>query len=871
MKPKLTLPERERLLKRVLAGEPVSSLCREAGISRVLIYRWLHRYKDSVQFKNLKDRETQAKLMTTAVSPKKGEIAERPHYPVTIRIRAIESVLSQNKSITQVCRDFNISKTIFYRWLNRYKQAGQTGERLQVDTRKQALPETTEPRLFDENKAVAALEDRKPFIEKYPNQVSDEYEDLILDAAAHYPELSSHKLVDMLPMVGNRPVVGNHGVQNVLRRHNLTTYLERFAYAQTKTKTPPAVATFKLLLSFLQYIFRLPFKTRNRLLQIIGFTAIPFTGAIFLLGFINYIRMFANAPSLLAGAGYFVSSLALLFGLFFFLYSLKYYLSVILVLGYSRYALTKEGTKITSLPGAATTTPGLLPDLSGVELSRHPFVSVHLPLYNEKRVVNRLLEAATSINYDNFEVIVCDDSTDETKDIVMEWKNHPRVKILHRDNRIGYKGAALSQAVKVMDPRTEFVLVFDADFIPFPDAIEQFLKYGQVTYTSLDKKIYSKSKVAAFQGYQWHVLNKSENWITRGVRTEYAGSYIIERSGEEIYGGIKQIAGSVYLIRADILKRFGWGTSITEDFELTLRLYADGYKVVYTPYIQAPSECVSTIKRLIRQRMRWAEGHSFNIKKMFRHLLLSPHATLAEKMEFLYLSPYYLQSFFFLLGTLFWFAAEVVFHARLPFWTEVWGWSLVLTNLFSLPLMNIVGLFLEEAEEKDYLGIFSFVGLTYIVTPFQAYASVKGFLEKEEGPWFRTPKTGRITDTFRRGKFVAWFNWIFGKPQVAKLTANNFVAPAYLYGTCDTSSMYSQQNKLTQWSSRQLSLVHSAWARNDNGDFRLSNHRKGRVRRGMLALFLILVLLLGHLSPMTFMMDVGTARAVSEEYLDPKA
>jgi len=122
----------------------------------------------------------------------------------------------------------------------------------------------------------------------------------------------------------------------------------------------------------------------------------------------------------------------------------------------------------------------------------------------------------------------------------------------------------------------------------------------------------------------------------------------------------------------------------------------------------------------------------------------------------MYLSPYYLQSAFFVVGTLSWFISEVIFKVRLPFWTSIWGWSLVLTNLFALPLMNLVGLFLEESEEKDYLGLLSFVILSYILAPFQAYASVKGFLEKEEGPWFRTPKTGRITDIFERGRFYRW-------------------------------------------------------------------------------------------------------------------
>ncbi|MFC1727828.1 kelch repeat-containing protein, partial [Patescibacteria group bacterium] len=134
--------------------------------------------------------------------------------------------------------------------------------------------------------------------------------------------------------------------------------------------------------------------------------------------------------------------------------------------------------------------------------------------------------------------------------------------------------------------------------------------------------------------------------------------------------------------------------------------------------------------------------------------------TFMEKLEVFYLAPYYLQAFFFIIGTLSWLISETIFQVKLPFWTELWGWSLVLTNLFSLPLMNAVGMFLEEAEEKDYIGILSFMLLCYILVPFQAYAAVKGLLKKDEGPWFRTPKTGKVTDVFTRGQFYRWISGI---------------------------------------------------------------------------------------------------------------
>jgi cellulose synthase/poly-beta-1,6-N-acetylglucosamine synthase-like glycosyltransferase/transposase len=652
----------------------------------------------------------------------------------------------------------------------------------------------------------------------------------------HYKTLSEDIITAVLPVIAAHPdfsasqlylyindvvhlAIGYGTVQSILERYQLNSKTDRMIYAAQHGgditpisdsrpatspalkpigqsldpnifATPPPASNAAALLSKLipaftpQTLPTLPLikHSSSQMSQIFALCASGFVTWIVASTLINLVIGLTIAQTLWSMLGVIFAFFALSIGMIFFFYSLKYYFSIISILFFSRKNQLGTGEK----PGFSQ--KGLSADLSQMTLRRLPFISIHLPVYNERRVVNRLLEAATSLTYENYEVIVCDDSTDETTQIVNEWRNHPKVKISHRESREGFKGGALGEAVKLMDARTEFVLVFDADFLPYPDTITQFLKYYQVATEgegsrfkvsgSSEKESFvtssnynlepSPSPVAAIQGYQWHVLNKSENWITRGVRTEYAGSYVIERSGSEVYGGLKQIAGSVFMVRADILRdpKYAWGKSITEDFELTLKLYRDGYKVIYTPYVQAPSECVSTLKRLIRQRMRWAEGHSFNIKRYYGSLMKSKYMSRAEKFEFIYLSPYYLQSFLFLIGTFAWFLSEAVFKVQLPYWTAVWGWSLVLTNLLSLPLMNTVGLFLEESESKDFAGIASFMLLTYIVAPFQGYASVKGFLEAAEGPWFRTPKTGRITDSISRtGRFYQWISGLFNPRQ----------------------------------------------------------------------------------------------------------
>jgi cellulose synthase/poly-beta-1,6-N-acetylglucosamine synthase-like glycosyltransferase len=459
----------------------------------------------------------------------------------------------------------------------------------------------------------------------------------------------------------------------------------------------------------------------------------------------------------------------LFLGAVFFAYAIKYYLSTAMVLVTT---LAGGGARNGNGHGSSGSTNGnglSRINASGngngyhIDLGYQPFVSVHVAAYNEKRVIERLLDALDKLEYPAYEVVVVDDSTDESIQILERWRDRPRFKILHRNSRQGYKGGALREALKVTDPRAEYVVVFDADSVPFPDSIDRLLPHFyrvsegpsaqrlESTFGSDDPpsepgQIKRRSEVAAVQSYQWHVLNKSESWLTEAVRAEYAGSYMIERPFQDAIGALKMIAGTAYMIRADVLREVGWGTSITEDWELTLKLYARGYKVVYTPWAETPAECVSTFSRLARQRMRWAEGHTYNVRRYFLPIMRSPFVTPLEKLELLYDSTYYLQAGLFVVGTLSWVISELVFHTHVPGWTAVLGWSLIFSNIFALPLMNLGGLILEDAPRRDMQGVWGALVLSFALVPFQAWAAVKGLVSKEEGPWFRTPKTGRITD-----------------------------------------------------------------------------------------------------------------------------
>jgi cellulose synthase/poly-beta-1,6-N-acetylglucosamine synthase-like glycosyltransferase len=61
--------------------------------------------------------------------------------------------------------------------------------------------------------------------------------------------------------------------------------------------------------------------------------------------------------------------------------------------------------------------------------SEWPTVSVHLPIYNEKHVVKRLIETVCSLDYprEKLEIVVVDDSDDETSRMCEEVVGEKRL------------------------------------------------------------------------------------------------------------------------------------------------------------------------------------------------------------------------------------------------------------------------------------------------------------------------------------------------------------------------------------------------------------------------------------------------------------
>jgi 1,2-diacylglycerol 3-beta-glucosyltransferase len=91
--------------------------------------------------------------------------------------------------------------------------------------------------------------------------------------------------------------------------------------------------------------------------------------------------------------------------------------------------------------------------------------------------------------------------------------------------------------------------------------------------------------------------------------TEYALDTYFQM-GRDLIGGAVELRGNGELIkRAALIDVGGWNNlSITDDLDLSMRLLVSKWDVRFCPQAHVFEEAVTTIKGLIRQRKRWAEG-----------------------------------------------------------------------------------------------------------------------------------------------------------------------------------------------------------------------------------------------------------------------
>ncbi|HVP20356.1 MAG TPA: glycosyltransferase [Anaerolineaceae bacterium] len=258
--------------------------------------------------------------------------------------------------------------------------------------------------------------------------------------------------------------------------------------------------------------------------------------------------------------------------------------------------------------------------------SQWPAVTIQLPIYNERYVLDRLIRSVTGLDYpaDCLQIQVLDDSTDSSSEQALCLVNQYHalgfnIQYIHRTSRAGYKAGALSEGLRTATG--ELIAVFDADFTPASNWLKQVIPCFQ------------EARVGFVQT-RWAYLNRPNNLVTRMASLVMDAHFVVEQTARVGSGLLTNFNGSGGIWRrAAIESAGGWQTdTLTEDLDLSLRAQAAGWKAAYLPEVSVPSESPAQIDAYKKQQFRWVKGTIQVVRKDLKPLWGSGLAFLPRLM-----------------------------------------------------------------------------------------------------------------------------------------------------------------------------------------------------------------------------------------------
>ena len=231
-----------------------------------------------------------------------------------------------------------------------------------------------------------------------------------------------------------------------------------------------------------------------------------------------------------------------------------------------------------------------------------PTVTIQLPIYNEKYVAKRLVDAVCGLDYpkDKMKIMILDDSDDDTVELLAKEVNYYKkqgfqIEHIRRGTRKGYKAGALKYAMQITD--TEYVAIFDADFIPPNWFLKRAIPY------------FSKPNIGLIQ-CRWGHVNENYSSITQVQALSLDFHFLIEQKAKSNSHLFMNFNGTAGIWKRDCIDDAGgWHTAtLVEDLDLSYRAQMKGWKCVFLPDIVVDAELPVQMNGAKRQQFRWAKG-----------------------------------------------------------------------------------------------------------------------------------------------------------------------------------------------------------------------------------------------------------------------
>jgi cellulose synthase/poly-beta-1,6-N-acetylglucosamine synthase-like glycosyltransferase len=246
-----------------------------------------------------------------------------------------------------------------------------------------------------------------------------------------------------------------------------------------------------------------------------------------------------------------------------------------------------------------------------------PFVTIQLPIYNERYVIERLLTTIAQIDYPRhlLEIQVLDDSTDdsveETEALIKTIKESGLdIKHVRRSNRIGYKAGALKEGLRTA--KGDLIAIFDADFVPQKNWLYQTIPY------------FKNAKIGVVQT-RWGHLNRDYSILTKIQAFALDAHFTLEQVGRNSKLHFINFNGTAGIWRKScILDAGNWESdTLTEDLDLSYRAQLKNWEFKYLEHVVTPAELPAIISATRSQQFRWNKGGAENFSKNAARVLQS--------------------------------------------------------------------------------------------------------------------------------------------------------------------------------------------------------------------------------------------------------
>ncbi len=225
-----------------------------------------------------------------------------------------------------------------------------------------------------------------------------------------------------------------------------------------------------------------------------------------------------------------------------------------------------------------------------------PNVDIFIPTYDEPEfILKRTVIGCQAINYENKKIYLLDDTR---RSQIKQLAAKLGCEYLTRPDNLHAKAGNINHAIPLT--KGEFIVIFDADFVPTRNFLERTLGFFQdknIALVQTPQSFYNTDPIARNLGLE-DVLTPEEEVFYRQLQPikDAAGSVVC--------------SGTSFVVRRKALESIGgFATdSLSEDYFTGIRLSAQGYRLVYLDEKLSAGLAAENISAHATQRLRWARG-----------------------------------------------------------------------------------------------------------------------------------------------------------------------------------------------------------------------------------------------------------------------